>query len=145
MDITRTPIKGVYLASTKRLVDERGQFARLFCRNDLAVAQAGRQICQIDHSVNTTIGTVRGLHYQRQPFAEAKWVRCIKGRIWDVAVDLRLGSQTFLQWYAMSSRPRTICVCSSPKAVPTDFRSLNPTVKFSTCTPALTTLPVKAA
>lgn len=126
MDITRTPIKGVYLASTKRLVDERGQFARLFCRNDLAVAQAGRQICQINHSVNTTIGTVRGLHYQRQPFAEAKWVRCIKGRIWDVAVDLRLGSQTFLQWYAIELSAQNDLCLLVPEGCAHGFQVIEP-------------------
>jgi dTDP-4-dehydrorhamnose 3,5-epimerase len=100
MDLLETPIEGVYIARTKRLSDERGQFARLFCMDDLATAHTGRVIRQINHSVNSTIGTVRGLHYQNHPHAEAKWVRCLKGKIWDVAVDLRRGSATFLYWYA---------------------------------------------
>jgi dTDP-4-dehydrorhamnose 3,5-epimerase len=100
MDVSQTPIQGVYIAHTKRLSDDRGQFARLFCLNDLAVAQKGRAISQINHSVNVAVGTIRGLHYQNQPHAEAKWVRCIKGKIWDVAVDLRRGSATFLKWFA---------------------------------------------
>ncbi len=100
MDLLKTPIEGVYIAHTNRLSDERGQFARLFCMDDLAEAHQRRTIRQINHSVNATIGTVRGLHYQNHPFAEAKWVRCLKGKIWDVAVDLRRGSKTFLNWYA---------------------------------------------
>jgi dTDP-4-dehydrorhamnose 3,5-epimerase len=100
MDLSETTISGVYIAHTKRLSDERGQFARLFCLNDLAVAHNGRAISQINHSINTVEGTIRGLHYQNKPNAEAKWVRCIRGNIWDVAVDLRRGSSTFLNWYA---------------------------------------------
>src|SRR3546814_6280440 len=60
----------------------------------------GRHIVQINHSRTTMVGAVRGMHFQSAPHAEMKLVRCLKGRVWDVAVDLRAGSPTFLRWHA---------------------------------------------
>ena len=60
-----------------------------------------RQIVQVNQSCTRTVGAVRGMHYQHEPHAEMKLVRCLKGKVWDVAVDLRAGSSTFLQWHAV--------------------------------------------
>jgi dTDP-4-dehydrorhamnose 3,5-epimerase len=81
-------------------IDERGFFTRLFCHNELGELIGARQIVQINQSSTRTVGAVRGLHYQHGPSAEMKLVRCIKGKVWDVAVDLRAGSPTFLYWHA---------------------------------------------
>jgi len=88
------------VAETRRVSDHRGAFARFFCEEALAAALVGRHIVQINHSRTSSIGAVRGMHYQHAPHAEMKMVRCLKGKVWDVAVDLRTGSPTFLHWYA---------------------------------------------
>lgn len=90
---------------TEPYTDHRGAFARLFCSNALGGIVGSRQIVQINHSRTQTVGAVRGLHYQRPPHAEMKLVRCLKGRVWDVAVDLRAGSPTLLQWHAEELTP----------------------------------------
>ncbi len=100
MNTTATGIEGVMLVETQRRTDARGSFARLFCEDELGAVLGGRRIMQINHSVTAERGCVRGLHYQRAPHAEMKLVRCLKGRVWDVAVDLRAGSPTFGKWHA---------------------------------------------
>jgi dTDP-4-dehydrorhamnose 3,5-epimerase len=80
--------------------DERGFLSRLFCAEELAVAGWNKPIRQINHTLTEHAGTVRGIHYQSQPFTEMKLVSCVRGEIWDVAVDLRYGSPTFLNWHA---------------------------------------------
>jgi dTDP-4-dehydrorhamnose 3,5-epimerase len=100
MKIVPTPLAGISVVETTIRKDHRGEFARLFCERELAEAFGGRRIVQINRSMTQSLGAVRGLHYQRPPHAEMKLVRCIKGRVWDVAVDLRAGSRTFLSWHA---------------------------------------------
>jgi dTDP-4-dehydrorhamnose 3,5-epimerase len=95
-----THIEGVIVAETTPFADRRGAFTRLFCQKELADVFGTRQIVQINHSRTTQLGAVRGLHFQHPPHAEMKLVRCIRGKVWDVAVDLRAGSPTFLQWHA---------------------------------------------
>jgi dTDP-4-dehydrorhamnose 3,5-epimerase len=82
------------------IADSRGSFSRLFCQEELAVAGWWKPIAQINHSSTAHRGTIRGLHFQRPPNAEMKLVSCIRGMAWDVAVDVRAGSPTFLQWHA---------------------------------------------
>ena len=100
MKIHRTPIAGLVLVESTPQNDERGSFARLFCQEELGEIVGERQIVQINRSCTGNVGAVRGMHYQHQPHAEMKLVRCIKGKVWDVAVDLRAGSPTFLHWHA---------------------------------------------
>lgn len=99
MELRSTPIAGVVQAETKSVSDTRGRFARLFCAEELSAVQQGRAIVQINLSVTHRVGAIRGLHFQYPPHAEAKWVRCLQGRIFDVVVDLRRDSPTFLSWY----------------------------------------------
>ena len=100
MKTHKTPIAGLVLAESTLQTDERGFFTRLYCKSELAEIIGARQIVQINQSSTRTVGAVRGLHYQQEPHAEMKLVRCIKGKVWDVAVDLRAGSSTFLKWHA---------------------------------------------
>ena len=100
MKIHGTPIAGLVLVESTSQTDERGFFTRLYCQNELGKLVGARQIVQINQSSTRTVGAVRGLHFQRDPHAEMKLVRCIKGKVWDVAVDLRAGSSTFLHWHA---------------------------------------------
>lgn len=80
--------------------DNRGFFSRLFCDKELSSILENRQIVQINLSRTLNIGAIRGLHYQLPPFSEMKFIQCVKGRVWDVVVDVRSGSSTFLQWHA---------------------------------------------
>lgn len=100
MKILNTPLSGVYIIETAPFIDQRGSFARAFCARELAPVLGNRAIAQINHSKITLAGNIRGLHFQYPPHAEMKFVKCIRGRIWDVALDLRAGSSTFLKWYA---------------------------------------------
>ena len=100
MKIIQTPIQGLMVVDTESQRDHRGAFARLYCQNELREIIGPRQILQINHSSTHAVGAVRGLHYQYPPHAEMKLIRCLKGKVWDVAVDLRSGSPTFLNWHA---------------------------------------------
>lgn len=97
MNITELDIKGVYKITPKVIGDERGGFFRYYCKNEFSDLTKS-EFVQMNHSFNTLKGTLRGLHYQQPPHAEDKLVRCVKGKIWDVFIDLRKESPTFLQW-----------------------------------------------
>lgn len=100
-----THIDGIFVVETTPFNDQRGTFVRYYCENELSAAIGKRHIVQINMSRTHTVGAVRGLHFQRPPHAEMKMVRCLKGKVWDVAIDLRAGSSTFLQWYAEELSP----------------------------------------
>lgn len=101
MKLLATPLAGLYeIAHTSR-ADDRGRFTRLFCDQALAGIRPGLHFRQINLSETLEAGTVRGLHYQTPPATEAKLIRCLRGRVFDVAVDVRAGSPTFLQWHAV--------------------------------------------
>ncbi|WP_248799492.1 dTDP-4-dehydrorhamnose 3,5-epimerase family protein [Pseudomonas sp. MWU13-2105] len=107
MNIRPTTLDGALVVETQPYQDHRGAFSRLFCEKSLAQALGGLHIAQINHSRTTAVGAVRGLHFQHPPHAEMKMVRCLKGRVWDVVVDLRADSPTFLQWHAEELTPQT--------------------------------------
>ncbi len=98
--VTDTPLAGVKRVQRQRLGDARGHLSRLFCADELAAAGWDVPIAQINHTLTARQGTVRGLHWQHPPHAELKLVSCLRGEVWDVAVDLRRGSPTFLHWHA---------------------------------------------
>ncbi len=98
--LMRTPIAGVVRVDRHRLIDARGFFSRLFCSDELAEAGLGFAVAQINHTLTHRQGAARGLHFQHPPHAEVKLVSCLRGAVFDVAVDVRVGSQTFLQWHA---------------------------------------------
>ena len=96
---TPTPLSGMWIAERKILEDGRGAFSRMFCADEFREIGLNRPIVQINHSVTRMKGTVRGLHFQHPPHAETKIVSCLQGEVFDVAVDLRQGSKTFLSWH----------------------------------------------
>lgn len=106
MKIIDTAIVGVQIIESTELQDERGAFSRLFCAQELAPVLGQRHVVQVNQSLTRKIGAIRGMHYQKAPRAEMKIVRCLKGRVFDVAVDLRQGSATFLQWVALELSPK---------------------------------------
>jgi dTDP-4-dehydrorhamnose 3,5-epimerase len=105
MRLLETPIRGLFLAESAPHVDSRGAFARFYCERDLAAAVGGRRVVQINHSRTESAGAIRGMHFQNPPHAESKLVRCLKGAVHDVVVDLRAGSATFLKWYSRKLVP----------------------------------------
>lgn len=121
-----TRIPGLVVVETTPHIDNRGAFTRLYCERELASIIGPRRIVQINHSRTATIGTVRGLHYQRSPHAEMKLVRCLKGRVWDVAVDLRHGSPTFLHWHAEELTPAKSRMMVIPEGFAHGFQVLEP-------------------
>lgn len=101
MIFTQTKIKDAYLIELKRLEDERGFFARTFCRQEFVSRGLNPNLAQCNISYNKKKGTLRGMHYQIPPYEEAKLVCCIKGAIYDVIIDLRPDSSTYCQWTAV--------------------------------------------
>lgn len=98
--LTGLPLPGLKLVERQRLGDSRGFLTRLFCAEELTAAGWTKPIAQVNHTYTAQRGAVRGLHYQTPPHAEMKLVSCIRGEVWDVALDLRTGSPTYLQWHA---------------------------------------------
>jgi dTDP-4-dehydrorhamnose 3,5-epimerase len=106
MKIHPKPIADLVVAESRALKDQRGAFARLFCEQELSSVLGRRKIVQINHSCTEAVGAVRGLHFQHAPHAEMKLVRCLKGKVWDVAVDLRPQSPSYKLWYAQELSPQ---------------------------------------
>jgi dTDP-4-dehydrorhamnose 3,5-epimerase len=98
--VLETPIKGLRVIQRAAVGDERGFLSRIFCAEELAFAGWSWPILQINHTLTKVPATVRGMHFQNPPKAEAKLVSCIRGAVWDVAVDIRRDSPTFLKWHA---------------------------------------------
>ncbi len=94
-----TPIPDLVVIERQRFGDERGFFSRFFCREELADFGGNGGIAQINHTMTQLKGTIRGLHFQRAPHDETKFVSCLVGTVFDVAVDLRPDSSTYLQWH----------------------------------------------
>ena len=97
---TETPLKGLTVIERQPIGDERGFFERLFCIKELEEFFPGLSPMQINHSLTAKRGAIRGMHFQHPPHAELKYVSCLRGEVYDVAVDIRENSPTFLQWHA---------------------------------------------
>lgn len=98
MIFTETELKDAYLVDVEPQTDERGFFSRAWCENEFAESGLSTRVVQCNIAFNTTMGTLRGMHYQAPPHAEVKIVRCTRGAIYDVIVDLRPESPTFRKW-----------------------------------------------
>ncbi len=99
MKFAETPLKGAYLVDLDRLEDERGFFARSFCEKEFSAQGLASRFVQCNVSYSRRKGTLRGLHYQEEPRAEDKLVRCTMGAVYDVVVDIRQTSPTYLKWF----------------------------------------------
>jgi dTDP-4-dehydrorhamnose 3,5-epimerase len=98
---TETPLDGAFVIDGEFHVDERGYFVRTFCADEFSKHGLNVDVSQTSLSFNEKCGTLRGMHFQSAPFAETKLVRCTSGAIYDVIVDIRPESETFLRWYAV--------------------------------------------
>lgn len=124
MKIRATSIAGAVVVEGQPHTDHRGAFSRFFCERELSDVVGDRHILQINHSRTSTVGAVRGMHFQHPPYAEMKMVRCIRGRVWDVVVDLRAGSPTFLSWHAEELSPESSRMLVIPEGCAHGFQVL---------------------
>lgn len=127
------PLAGLVLIERKPQGDERGAFCRMFCAEELACAGWQQPIVQINHTVTRQRGTVRGLHYQNPPHAEMKLVSCIRGEVWDVVVDLRRDSPTFLNWHAERLSAGNARALLIPQGFAHGFQALSDDVEMLYC------------
>ena len=125
MIFTRTRLEGALLIDIERREDERGFFARTWCRKELAARGLDSELAQESVSYNRSRGTVRGLHFQRPPHEETKIVRCIRGAVFDVIVDLRRDSSSYLQWQGFELTPETRRAVYIPKGFAHGFQTLS--------------------
>ncbi|WP_304236026.1 dTDP-4-dehydrorhamnose 3,5-epimerase [Jiulongibacter sediminis] len=124
MIFKRTGINGLYLIEHKKLEDERGFFSRTYCSDVFQTHGFSENFVQFNHSFNIKRGTIRGLHFQKPPFGETKLIRCVKGRVFDVAVDLRKGSPTFLKFFGVELSENSMLSMLIPKGFAHGFQVL---------------------
>ncbi len=126
LEIRPTPLAGLRVVRRERREDVRGFLSRLFCAEELAVAGWDRPIVQINHTLTRMTGSVRGMHFQHPPHGETKLVNCLRGEVWDVAVDLRADSPTFLRWHAERLSADNGCALLIPRGFAHGFQTLAP-------------------
>lgn len=124
MKIIETQIAGLKVIKSDFFQDSRGLFFRFFCAKKLGLILNDRKIVQINYSVTNDLGAIRGMHYQNKPHSEMKIIRCLKGRVYDVAVDLRKGSQSFLKWYGVELSPESNLAYVIPEGFAHGFQVL---------------------
>jgi dTDP-4-dehydrorhamnose 3,5-epimerase len=124
MIFTETRLKGAYVIELEKLEDERGYFARSWCQQEFEAQGLETRVAQCNISYNKVKGTLRGMHFQLPPFAEAKLVRCTRGALYDVIIDLRPGSPTFLQWFSIELTPDDGLMMYIPQGFAHGFQTL---------------------
>jgi dTDP-4-dehydrorhamnose 3,5-epimerase len=121
---TETPLAGTWLIELELLHDERGFFARTFDADEFRRRGLDPTVVQCSTSFNERAGTLRGLHYQAEPDGECKLVRCTRGAIYDVAVDLRRDSETYCRWFAIELTPDSARMLYLPAGIAHGFQTL---------------------
>jgi len=117
-------IEGLRLIKRKKIEDERGYLSKIFSEEDLISSGWKGKIVQINHTLTLKKGTIRGFHYQNFPYKEIKLVSCVKGKIIDIAVDLRKESPTFLQWHAETLSESNLSTLLIPEGFAHGFQTL---------------------
>jgi dTDP-4-dehydrorhamnose 3,5-epimerase len=123
-EVISSPIEGVKIIQRKPFIDERGFFERVFCAAELDSVFQGGKLSQINHSFTKKSGTIRGMHLQSPPYSELKIVTCLRGEVFDVALDLRAGSKTFLRWHAERLTENNYKSLLIPKGVAHGFQTI---------------------
>ncbi len=129
MIFKEAPLRGVYLIELEQRRDERGFFARVFCERELARHGLASRFVQVSESFSASRGTLRGLHYQLPPRAETKMVRCVKGALHDVVLDLRVGSSTFGRSFGVELNAENRLMMYVPKGFAHGFVTLTDDVE----------------
>jgi len=124
MIFKETKLRGTYVIELEPIEDERGFFARTFCKSEFEKYNLNPRIVQCNVSFSKTKGTLRGMHYQAKPYEEAKMVRCTRGRIYDVILDLRHDSPSFKQWVAVELTEKNRRALYVPEGLAHGFQTL---------------------
>lgn len=126
MKIVATEFDAAFMIEPKIIQDDRGRFSRLFSVDDLKEHGLDFNIAQANYSISRCKGTIRGMHYQAQPFAEIKLFKCLSGRVFDVIIDIRRGSSTFLKWQGVELDKSSNRMVYVPRGFAHGVQSLEP-------------------
>ncbi len=124
MQIQETMLSGAYLIECEPMRDSRGLFARTYCQREFEAIGHKKEFVQFNHSHNNEKGTLRGMHYQLPPFSEIKLIRCVKGSVFDVIVDIRQDSPTFLQHFGVELSEQNMRMLYIPEGFCHGFQTL---------------------
>jgi dTDP-4-dehydrorhamnose 3,5-epimerase len=124
MKFFETKLKDAYIIEVEKNIDERGFFARSWDINEFKKNKINEKIVQCNISFNKKIGTLRGMHFQKKPYQESKLVRCTKGKIYDVIIDLRKESDTFKKWTSIELSENNFKMLYVPKGFAHGFQTL---------------------
>lgn len=130
MKFTELELKGAFLIELDIKKDERGWFSRIFCKKEFSILGHTKEWVQINHSTSKNCGTIRGLHFQKKPFEEIKLVRCISGKIFDVIVDIRTNSETYLKWLSVELSAENKNMLYIPEGFAHGFQTLSDDVEI---------------
>ena len=123
--VLELPLDGLKSITRTRLADSRGFFDKIFAADELLEIGWKNKICQINHSHTLKKGSIRGMHYQEPPKTEMKLISCIRGKVWDVAVDIRKDSPTFLKWHGQTLSSENCSALLVPEGFAHGFQSLS--------------------
>jgi dTDP-4-dehydrorhamnose 3,5-epimerase len=124
MKFIETPLKGAFLIELEKVSDDRGFFARYFCKEDFQKQGLNPNLSQISIAFNEKKETLRGMHYQKKPHEEGKLVRCTSGSIYDVIIDLRKESPTFKKWYSVTLKANEYKMIYLPEGFAHGYQTL---------------------
>lgn len=124
MRFIKTEIGGVYIIEIEKKEDKRGYFARSYCEREFSDHGISMKIVQANIACNRERHTIRGLHYQSTPYAEKKLIRCMRGRLWDVALDLRPDSETFKHWTGVELSDENLAMLYVPAGCAHGYQTL---------------------
>ena len=124
MEFIPATIDGLFTIRVKKLEDERGFFTRTYCKREFVKMGFKQEFVQFNHSFNKYKGTIRGMHFQNAPYSETKLIRCIQGAVYDVAVDCRKGSPTFLQYFGIELTAENMISILIPEGFAHGFQTL---------------------
>ena len=124
MKFIESPLKGLYIIHPEPYYDNRGNFVRIFCRSELKQINHDKEIVQMNQSLTKKKGTIRGMHFQYPPKAEIKIVKCLSGSVFDVSIDLRKNSPTFLSWFGEIISAKNMKMVYIPEGFAHGFQTL---------------------
>ena len=124
MKFIETKLGGAFVIEVEKIDDHRGSFFRFFCKDDFKELNHSKEFIQFNHSVNTLKGTLRGMHYQHPTYSEVKLIMCNKGRVYDVLIDLRKNSPTFLNWISVELSAEKSNMVYVPEGIAHGFQTL---------------------
>ncbi|HYG41201.1 MAG TPA: dTDP-4-dehydrorhamnose 3,5-epimerase [Cytophagales bacterium] len=124
MRFIETPLKGAYIIELEPFSDDRGLFARTYCKRDFEKIGFDKEFVQFNFSLTLTKGTIRGLHYQLPPYSEIKLIKCVRGKVYDVLVDLRDSSPTYLKWFGVELSEENMKMVLIPEGFAHGFQTL---------------------